>query len=69
MRHRIQRPTMAERLSNAADRKRPWWQKSEVRELANDFNRMSRRASQQDEEARPYRGSRTERTHRRGFFG
>ena len=60
---------MADRMDNMTERRRPWWATSEIKELANDFNRKSRKASHQDEQARPYRGSRTEGRHRRGFWG
>lgn len=55
---------MADRMDNMTERARPWWATSEIKELAADFNRKSARASHQDEQVKPYRGSKTERGHR-----
>ena len=63
-----QRPTMADRRDNQTERMRPWWASAAIKELSNDFNRKSRHASHRDEQARNYRGSKTEASHRRGFF-
>lgn len=61
----IRRPTMGERMDNAAERRRPWWVTAEIREIARDTNKRFRRADRRYRNTEPYRGSSDEREHQR----
>ena len=62
----FKRPTMGDRMDNATERSRPWWATAQIREVGRDAHRRFKVAEHGYENSEPYRGSRTEASHRRG---
>jgi hypothetical protein len=68
----FKKPTMGDRMDNAAQKK--WWNsKSDIEQHmtkadAAAYENAVRREKHSHEQAKPYRGSKTEADHKRGFF-
>ena len=62
----FKRPTMADRMDNATERRRPWWATAEIREEIRHANRVSRPMIRRTEDTEPDQGSKAQRSHRRG---
>jgi hypothetical protein len=63
------RPTMADRMDNATEKRRPWYVTAEIREEARAASRGFRRGNHRNQSAQPYRGSKQEGEHRKGRRG